>query len=119
VAGHDDALLQVLANLLKNAAEAARSVPELRAERRAAVSLALDADERFVRFVVEDNGPGLPASGGELLFDPFFSTKKAEGGIGLGLTIARDIIRAHGGSLDAAPRPGGGACFTVLLPRGS
>ncbi len=119
VAGHADALLQVLVNLLKNAAEAARSVPDRGEERKAAVSLTLDTQERFVRFLVEDNGPGLPASGRERLFDPFFSTKTADGGIGLGLTIARDIIRAHGGSLDAAPRPGGGARFTVLLPRGS
>ena len=119
VLGHDDALLQVLVNLLKNAAEAARSVREREAPGGPAVRLALDAEERFVRFVVEDNGPGLPASGADRLFDPFFSTKTAEGGTGLGLTIARDIIRAHGGSLDVAPRPEGGACFTVLLPRGS
>ncbi len=119
VLGHDDALLQVLVNLLKNAAEAARSVPVHDDSGGPAVSLALDADDRFVRFVVEDNGPGFPASSAERLFDPFFSTKTAEGGTGLGLTIARDIIRAHGGTLDVAPRPGGGACFTVLLPRGS
>ncbi len=119
VLGHDDALLQVLVNLLKNAAEAARSVREREVPGGPAVRLALDAEERFVRFVVEDNGPGLPASGADRLFDPFFSTKTAEGGTGLGLTIARDIIRAHGGSLDVAPRPEGGACFTVLLPRGS
>ncbi|MFI5182297.1 MAG: nitrogen regulation protein NR(II) [Thermoanaerobaculia bacterium] len=119
VSGHAEVLLQVLVNLLKNAAEAARSVRDRGAGGGPAVSLTLDAEERFVRFLVEDNGPGLPASGGKHLFDPFFSTKAAEGGTGLGLTIARDIIRAHGGSLDAASRPAGGACFTVLLPRGS
>jgi hypothetical protein len=119
VVGHDDALLQVLVNLLKNAVEAARSVPVRDGPGGPAVSLALGVDDRFVRFVVEDNGPGLPASGTERFFDPFFTTKTAEGGTGLGLTIARDIIRAHGGTLDVAPRPEGGACFTVFLPRGS
>ena len=117
--GHDDALLQVLVNLLKNAAEAARSVPERRGPGGPAVSLSLHAEDRVLRFVVEDNGPGLPAADADRVFDPFFSTKTAEGGTGLGLTIARDIIRAHGGSLDVASRPEGGACFTVLLPRGS
>lgn len=49
-------------------------------------------------------------------FEPFFSTKKAAGGTGLGLAIAKDIIHAHGGSLDADAGPGRGSRFTVSLP---
>jgi signal transduction histidine kinase len=63
---------------------------------------------------VADNGPGLPAKLGQHIFEPFVSTK--ETGIGLGLSICRRIIEAHGGEITAANRPGGGAVFTVRLP---
>ncbi len=117
VAGHRDALLQVLVNLLKNGAEAALSARAAGpAAGRPEVRLALGAAGGNVVFRVEDNGPGLPPRGADRLFEPFYTTKTSQGGTGLGLTIARDIIRAHGGSLQAAPRPEGGACFTVLLP---
>jgi signal transduction histidine kinase len=63
---------------------------------------------------VADNGPGLPAKLGQHIFEPFVSTK--ETGLGLGLSICRRIIEAHGGEITAADRPGGGAVFTVRLP---
>jgi PAS domain S-box-containing protein len=117
VAGHRDALLQVLVNLLKNGAEAALSGGTREAgANRPAVRLTVAAQRESVLFVVEDNGPGLPPLGEGRLFEPFFSTKTSQGGTGLGLTIARDIIRAHGGSLEVAARPEGGARFTVALP---
>ena len=117
VTGHADVLLQVLVNLLKNGAEAALSggkgggggTPP-------AVGLTVKAGEGKVLFIVEDNGPGLPPLVRERVFEPFYSTKTSQGGTGLGLTIARDIIRAHGGSLEVAPRPDGGARFVVALP---
>ncbi|MGE5346112.1 MAG: sensor histidine kinase, partial [Acidithiobacillales bacterium] len=117
VMGHADALLQVLVNLLKNGAEAALS-----GEAREggapppAVRLSVATEEGKVLFLVEDNGPGLPPLAQDRVFEPFYSTKTSQGGTGLGLTIARDIIRAHGGSLDVAPRPDGGARFVVALP---
>jgi signal transduction histidine kinase len=117
VLGHADALLQVLVNLLKNGAEAALS-GGTRGVGAAppAVRLSVTAENGAVLFVVEDNGPGLPPQAADRVFEPFFSTKTSQGGTGLGLTIARDIIRAHGGSLDVAPRPDGGARFVVALP---
>lgn len=63
---------------------------------------------------VLDNGPGLPSQLEHRIFDPFFSTKEA--GVGLGLSICKRILEAHGGSLAAQNRPEGGAVFTVSFP---
>ena len=81
-----------------------------------AVALRARPEAERVVFVIEDNGPGLTPEDAARVFEPFYSTKTAQGGTGLGLAIARDIIRAHGGTLDAGTRPGGGARFTVSLP---
>jgi two-component system NtrC family sensor kinase len=117
VFGHADALLQVVVNLLKNGAEAALSRGgRMPPAAPPAVRLSVQAGDGKVLLVVEDNGPGLPPLAPDRVFEPFFSTKTSHGGTGLGLTIARDIIRGHGGALDVAPRPDGGARFTVTLP---
>jgi signal transduction histidine kinase len=63
---------------------------------------------------VADTGPGLPPGLGDRIFDPFVSTK--ETGLGLGLSICRRIITAHGGSITAANGPSGGAVFEIRLP---
>ncbi len=63
---------------------------------------------------IEDEGPGMPAELGERIFEPFVSTK--DSGMGLGLSICRRIVEAHGGSIRAANRGTGGAVFTVRLP---
>jgi nitrogen fixation/metabolism regulation signal transduction histidine kinase len=99
---------QALINLLKNALEAVRG------RQAPAVRLAIRQDEAQLMLIVEDNGPGLPAEDPEAAFVPFFTTK--EGGSGVGLTLARQIALAHGGRLEHAPRPGGGAVFRIWLP---
>jgi signal transduction histidine kinase len=63
---------------------------------------------------LEDNGPGLPAKLGQRIFEPFVSTK--ETGIGLGLSICKRIVEAHGGVIVARNGPQIGAVFTVVLP---
>lgn len=110
IAGHEDALVQVLVNLLKNGLEAVTGRPEPR------VSLRLGHTGAKVTFQVEDNGRGMTPDEARHAFEPFFSTKKAAGGTGLGLAIAKDIIHAHGGSLDVDAGPGRGSRFTVSLP---
>ena len=69
---------------------------------------------------VLDRGPGVPTGLGERIFDKFFRADEALGsgvqGTGLGLTLARQIARGHGGELAYAPRDGGGSCFTLTLP---
>ncbi|MBP2150018.1 ATP-binding protein [Xanthobacter autotrophicus DSM 597] len=69
---------------------------------------------------VEDDGPGLPEDRFEEAFQPFVrlepSRSTETGGIGLGLAIARSIVKAHGGELTLANRPGGGLCAKIVLP---
>jgi signal transduction histidine kinase len=99
-------LRQVLLNLALNALEAGGAGP-------IEVSLSRDGAGWLV-LQVADRGCGLPASLGERIFDPFTTTK--ETGLGLGLSICKRIALAHGGTLDAADRAGGGAVFTLRLP---
>ena len=63
---------------------------------------------------VRDAGTGLPANVDGRLFEPFVTSKSS--GMGIGLTIARSIVDAHRGSLDARNNPDGGATFTLTLP---
>ncbi|GEJ58095.1 sensor histidine kinase [Anaeromyxobacter diazotrophicus] len=107
VEGHPSKLRQVLTNLVRNAAEAAGPGGAV------AVSLGEEAGE--ARVAVRDSGPGLGPAAQARLFEPFFTTK--ERGTGLGLAISRAIARAHGGEIEAADAPGGGAIFQLRLPR--
>ncbi len=103
---------QVLLNLLLNAADAIEEakVPEGR------VSLRVEPAADWVRLVVEDNGPGIKAEHLAKLFTPFFTTKGAGKGTGLGLTLSRQYVESFGGVLRAENRPEGGARFIVALP---
>jgi len=99
-------LEQVLINLLKNAAESG-SPP-------ANITVSVQAAEPGFRLQVGDRGGGLSESSLRDALLPFYSTKPA--GTGLGLTLCREIIEAHGGRLSLANREGGGALVTVWLP---
>ena len=68
-----------------------------------------------VEVSVRDTGTGLPAPVNGTLFTPFVTTKSH--GLGIGLTIVRTIVDAHGGTIDARNNPEGGAIFSVTLPR--
>jgi two-component system sensor histidine kinase KdpD len=106
---------QVLVNLLENAIHytppgspievAARKLGEL------------------VEIRVADHGPGLPFGAEERVFEKFYrgTTKQPDSrrGVGLGLTICRGIVKAHGGAITARNRPSGGAEFVVTLPAGA
>jgi signal transduction histidine kinase len=69
-----------------------------------------------IRLVFADNGPGVPANLRTRIFEPFFTTREVGKGKGLGLTVAYDIVTAHGGTIDVEETPGGGATFVVQLP---
>jgi two-component system sensor histidine kinase PilS (NtrC family) len=95
---------QVLWNLLRNAAEAARSRVVVRVGRRDAMAL----------LEISDDGPGIEPEHLDRVFDPFFTTKSQ--GSGLGLATCHSIVREHGGNIHAENEPGGGCRFVVALP---
>ncbi|SFM68738.1 two-component system, NtrC family, sensor kinase [Ectothiorhodospira mobilis] len=99
---------QVLLNLLHNAMEAAEG------RQPAQVCLELRREGKALVFIVTDTGPGIPPQRMERLFEPFATWKR--GGLGLGLSISRDLVEAHGGRLSARNPPRGGAEFRFDLP---
>jgi nitrogen fixation/metabolism regulation signal transduction histidine kinase len=104
-----DLMCQVLLNLLKNSAEAVRDRAEAPAIWLAFKGLARGR----VRIEVADNGPGVPETLRQDIFLPFFTTKAK--GSGVGLSLARQVVLAHGGSIAISDRDGGGALFTIVL----
>jgi signal transduction histidine kinase len=71
---------------------------------------------RGVRITVKDNGPGIPAHIIDKIFQPFFTTKPTGQGTGLGLSLAYDIVKAHGGELKVESKEGEGSEFIIQLP---
>ncbi len=100
-------IVQLLGNLIGNALKF--TPPGGRVEVRVA------AQEREVRFEVVDTGPGIPPESVPHIFEPYW--KGAGNGTGLGLYIARGIVRAHRGELSVKTAPGAGATFFFTLPR--
>ncbi len=100
---------QVLINLIRNASEAMADS----ARRHLAITSRLIGPEK-IELSIADTGPGLPANLRERLFQPFFTTKAT--GMGVGLSICRFIIEAHGEKLQVAENPGGGTVFSFTLP---
>ena len=82
--------------------------------RRELVVSAAPSGPDTVEIAVADTGPGLTPEVAGRLFEPFVSTKPA--GMGVGLSICRTIVEAHGGRLWAEPNPGGGTVFRFTLP---
>ena len=107
-------LQQLLLNLLMNAMDAVSAVEEAR--RELVVETGADGGGGGVLVAVRDRGPGLSPADAEKVFGAFYTTKPE--GMGMGLSISRSIIRAHGGRLWAEANDGGGACFCFTLPRG-
>ncbi|OGB39939.1 MAG: PAS domain-containing sensor histidine kinase [Burkholderiales bacterium RIFOXYC2_FULL_59_8] len=118
VSGNAGQLLQVMMNLIQNAADAANAntsagaaAPQLR--------ISLTQQDRQVQLRFSDNGPGIAAAHLSRIFDPFFTTKSIGKGTGLGLSISYGLVQQHGGHLTCANLPEGGAEFTLVLPMAS
>lgn len=101
-------LLQILGNLLTNAARHGRPSGTVR--------VILDADDHAARIAIEDDGPGIPAPDRERVFEKFYRGSMSSRGLGLGLSIARDLVLAHGGTIRVEDAQSGGARFVVELP---
>jgi two-component system NtrC family sensor kinase len=102
---------QVLVNLVGNAIYALGGQPNPRV-----LTIRTEEAGNYLRFVVADNGPGIPSDIIGRIFDPFFTTKPLGKGTGLGLTISNTIIQEHRGKMLVENQPTGGAKFTVELP---
>jgi signal transduction histidine kinase len=107
-----DLLLQLMLNLLDNAVKYTPS--------GGTVDVSLSAANGQAEVAVSDSGPGIAAEHLPHIFDRFYrvdrARSRAEGGVGLGLSICRWIAEAHGGSIRAYSAPGEGSTFIVRLP---
>ncbi len=112
IRGDGNQLQQVLLNLLINAQQAITAERGYGAVR---VTLGPDGPDRVV-LVVEDDGPGIPESLRDSIFQPYFTTKPSGQGTGLGLSISAEIVKAHGGSITVDNHERGGARFRLVLP---
>ena len=101
-----DRLSEVVANIVRNAIQAMPDGGNLAVRTEKAGGMA--------RVVFEDTGPGIPPGHLTRVFEPYYSTKRS--GLGLGLALARRIVAAHGGDIEAANRKEGGAVFTLSIP---
>lgn len=109
VAARRGALIRSLTNLLDNAMRYAQTVAVRLGERRESVEI-----------VIDDDGPGIPEDKRKDVFKPFFrldgSRNPVTGGVGLGMTIARDVVRAQGGDIELGDAPLGGLRVKIRLP---
>ncbi len=111
VSADRERLLEAFVNLIVNACEAMKGGGRL--EIREFPDRRLRG-KRAVAVRISDTGPGIPAGNRDRIYQPFFSTK--EDGIGLGLSITRQIVEEHGGRIAVRTSEAGGAVFTVTLP---
>lgn len=110
--GNKNQLLQALLNLVRNAEDAVKGMPTSRQQ----INIEIEITNDVVCFSVIDHGPGVPDEFRSRLFDPFYSTKPAGAGTGLGLTVVQSVAAGHGGRIEALETDGGGATFQLLLP---
>ncbi len=99
---------QVVINLVRNAVEA------MELSQRRELTVSTHSTVGAVEIVVADSGPGIAPEVAGHLFEPFVTSKSS--GLGLGLSICRELIEAHGGQLSASPGAAGGMVFTIRLP---
>ncbi|MCH2064966.1 MAG: ATP-binding protein, partial [Roseibacillus sp.] len=97
---------QVIRNLIVNACQA---MPE-----GGRIMARLKLDPEHVQLAIQDSGPGFSTEALDRFGEPFFSER--EGGMGIGLTLAREVVQAHDGSIQASNTPQGGALIVINFP---
>jgi PAS domain S-box-containing protein len=111
VMGDPHQLMQVFLNLILNAEQAIREARD-----QGSLRIRLGKSGASVWATFQDDGPGIAPDILPNIFDPFYTTKRPGRGTGLGLSICKAVLKEHGGNVEAAAAPGGGAVFTVTLP---
>jgi signal transduction histidine kinase len=106
-------LQQALVALLVNAVEAMKET----GDRDGELTVRLDGDADSIRIHITDSGGGIPPEVLPRIFEPFFSTKDKESGVGLGLAVVYGIVQRHGGDIDVDTIRGRGTTFHLRLPR--
>ncbi|WP_432823100.1 sensor histidine kinase [Trichloromonas sp.] len=101
-------LCQVFLNLIRNALQARPEGLQL--------LLRSELEGESIRLSFVDNGPGVPDEIRSRIFEPFFTTREVGKGMGMGLTVAYDVVNRLGGTIEVQSRPGRGAAFILLLP---
>jgi two-component system NtrC family sensor kinase len=104
-----DQVHQALVALIVNAVEAMQNGGTLRVDIRGAADT--------VRVSISDTGPGIPPEAMEHIFEPFFSTKDRQEGVGLGLAVVHGIVQRHGGRIEVESELQRGTTFHMTLPR--
>jgi len=105
-------LEQVLLNLISNAAEAMSESPHEHGKRK--IILRTEVTDHGIQVAVRDFGPGIDPAKLDDIWQSFFTTKST--GMGMGLSVSRSIIEAHGGRISAENHPDGGAIFLIQIP---
>ena len=111
--------ISVDSRLIRQALDALLSNADVYGESKEAIEVNVSRDEGTLVISVGDRGPGLAPGEEAKIFQKFYRGPRTRpGGLGLGLSIARQLIEAHGGEITGHNRPGGGALFTMRLPFG-
>ncbi len=111
VNGFESELNQALVNLVRNATQAVAGRNDGR------VTITVDTPESgWGSIAVADNGDGIPDHVADSVFQPFFTTRTAGEGLGLGLTVCQRVVQVHGGHISFSAPPGEGCCFWMHLP---
>ena len=107
--GRPNELVRAITNLLTNAGRYAKNA-----------RVQLGTYRQMARLIIDDDGPGIPINKREEVFRAFYRLEKSRnthtGGVGLGMTIAKDIILSHGGEIELSDSPMGGLRITILVP---
>jgi signal transduction histidine kinase len=105
----EDQMKQVVLNLIQNGMEAM-------SESGGVLTVTIESGEETVAVRIHDNGSGISNEHLQHIFEPFFTTKSQVKGTGLGLSVSYNIIKIHGGELQAQSESGRGTTFTLTLP---
>src|SRR5438874_10471658 len=109
LAGDAVQIKRAVQNVIINAIQAS-------ADNKGLVTIACTRKDFYVDLRVEDNGPGIAQGQINKIFDPYFTTKQAKSGTGLGLYISKKVVEDHNGSIKVESSPGTGSIFTIRLP---